>query len=174
LLESSSNNSKLAEPTEFALGLLNLKHLNRVVFKEYETKKNIVDSQKELIDKGNLYLENLQYQETHLKREIKLCKDASFVHLSQVEKAMGTNLVPTAFSSDLVHQKEMAMEALQNELLERQSLQQKLNEITKKQNDITASLAKKSKLIDDLPGIISAGLEGSVHDLKKRLSDELE
>ena len=159
---------------EMALQLMRLKHINRMIFSALEAKKAVLDQQKESIDRGNLVLENLRYQQTHLKREIKQCKDTSFPQLSKLEKVLEVTLIPSSYCDDLQAMKERAKTTMNEEYNERLAAQQMLNKLSSEHAEATQALAKKRKIVDELPSAISSALEVNLSSIRKRLQQGME
>lgn len=159
---------------EIALQLMRLKHINRMIFSASEAKRAELEQQKESIDKGNLVLENLRYQQTHLKREIKQCKDTLFPQLSKLESVLETTLIPSVFCDDLQTKKEAAKALMNEEYHERLSAQQTLNQISSDHAEATQTLTKKRKIVDELPYSLSSTLEPSLSSIRKRLQQGID
>ena len=155
---------------EIAIHLMKLKHINRLTFAEYESNRQEVDQFKESIDKKHLLIENLLYMQTHLKRDIHLCKETLFLHLTRVEADLDQSLIKDECLEDLQLKKSEALALLRAEFKEREKLQKQLNVLTLQHNEANLKLEKKRKLIDDFPTLAAAALEGGLADLKKRLA----
>ena len=153
---------------------MRLKHINRMIFGALEAKKAELDQQKDSIDRGNLVLENLRYQQTHLRREIKQCKDTSFPQLSKLEKVLESTLIPSSYCDDLQLKKEKAKATMNEEYNERLLAQQSLNKLSSEHAEATQSLAKKRKIVDELPAALSATLEPNLSSVRKRLQQGIE
>lgn len=154
---------------ELALCLIELKGINRSIFAEYESSRGQVEQFKESIDRGNLLLENLRYKQSHLKREIKQCRETVFTNLNKVEKELEQTLVPVEYVPDLASIKTNAFTVLSDELQQREALQAQVNALAVEQQELTARLQKKRKIIDDLPAALSTTLEANVKETTARL-----
>ena len=159
---------------EMALELVRLKHINRMIFSAVEAKKAELDQQKESIDRGNLVLENLRYQQTHLKREIKQCKDTSFPQLAKLEKVLESTLIPSNYSDDLQSKKEKAKAVMNEEYNERLLAQQTLNRLSSDHAVATQSLARKRKVVDELPSALSSTLELNLSSIRQKLQQGID
>ena len=146
--------------------MIQMKSANRQMHDEVEKKKNLVDAQKDRVDKAQLKLENLLYIQAHLNREIKACKDVFTPDLDSVEAEIGLKISTEMYSPDLAAINKNALLSLQEELAKRRDMQLALEALKKSKIESADQLEKKRKFLDDLPGKVSSLLTAA-NDLQQ-------
>lgn len=137
------------------LSFVMLKKVNRMVKFKLRTGREELEAQKALVDGKRLQLQNLLYEASYLKREIRLC----YQFKSQDEDIdiyeSDTNLVD---ESELTHQQRI--ERLERELNLRKQLSNECNKLLKTKaevsNDIVVMAERLSKFAPSLNVLLAA------------------
>ena len=157
---SLAKKSDKSATEELSLLLLGLKSLYWSILTSLEAKKREAEVEKEVVDRLQLTLENLLYQQAHLRREIKSCRDISrntpAVH--KVEADLGEQVSMTSYCGEGEHAQRHAeaMAVLEKEMRVRQEKTAVLEALTAEHEQNLEVIDKKRKHLDDIPLKISA------------------
>lgn len=121
------------------------------MYRTLDIKRKEVDASKDKVDRLHLELENWQYQQGYLKREIRLCKELSTPMLASVETELECKLAATEHVDDLATKHTEAMDVLDREMKEREQMQKHLDSLNRKLQQNSDKLEKKRKFLEEFP-----------------------
>ena len=146
-----------------ASGVMSLKALNRQLSASVESKRRLIEQQKERVDNLHLQLENLLYKKAYLLREIRECRDFTTPSLKAVESEVNEKIAATDFHPQMHKLREKALAFLENETQLRKDAQRHLEERRQTYSSSEEILDGRRKIIDELPNRIQR-VEGFVKD----------
>ncbi len=160
---------------ESAVLMMKLKSFNRQIYSNLEIQRKEVEAKKESISSLFLYLENLKYKQSYLRKQIKVCKDLSTPTLNAVEKDLDSSIGITKFISveDLKQHHTQGLQLLENEKLLRLDMQHNLTTLEQKLATQIEKVDKKRKFMDELPTRVAL-VKSAAADLQNQFAVALQ
>ena len=147
--------------------VIELKSLNRCVILNLEERRRELEQKKTIVDQLQLNLENLQYKEAFLNREISACQDLATPCLNEIEKELKMDLGTRMYVDSLNEVHEKTVSILQQEKVDRVETQERLHELLLEDKRTLDRLERKRKFVDDLPSkmlsVVAATAELQAH-----------
>lgn len=147
--------------------VIELKSLNRCVILNLEERRRELEQKKTIVDQLQLNLENLQYKEAFLNREISACQDLATPSLNEIEKELKMDLGTRMYVDSLNEVHEKTVSILQREKVDRVETQDRLHELLLEDKRTLDRLERKRKFVDDLPSkmlsVVAATAELQAH-----------
>lgn len=138
-----------------ALGVMNLKALNRQISISLDSRRREIEQYKEKVDSLHLKLENLLYKKAYLLREIRECRDFSTPSLKSVEEETNKEIAARKFTQHLPKLHQQAIEFLETEMQLRDRAKKTLEERKSECQSREEVLDGRRKIVDELPGRIT-------------------
>jgi len=154
---------------------LDLKSRNREIYSQLESKRKIVETKKENVDRLFLFYENLKYKQSYLRKQIRICQDLTTPALTLIESEIGKEIVATTFVSDvdLTARHQLGTQILDSEYKTRNEMQGQLTVLEQKLQGVLEKVDKKRKFLDDLAVRVSV-VKASTIDLQAQFTNVLE
>mmetsp|Transcript_20754 Transcript_20754/g.28562 ORF Transcript_20754/g.28562 Transcript_20754/m.28562 type:complete len:196 (-) Transcript_20754:46-633(-) len=149
--------------------LIEIKTLARYIHLKVEERKKISDQKRNIVDLLQLSLENLQYKEAFLRREIKACRDLATPCLNEIEKELNMQLGTTIYHEDIEATNDNTMALLRKEKEDRKLDMNRLEELNNESKKKLDQLDKKRKFLDELPTKIDQ-LKAATTDLRQHFT----
>lgn len=147
--------------------LIELKSLNRCIILSLEERRKELEQKRSIVDQLQLNLENLQYKEAFLNREISNCKDLSTPNMNEIEQELKIELGTKKFVENMEQVHLRTEEVLRQEKEDRVEAQKKLQELLLEDKRTLDELDRKRKFVDDLPAkmdiVVAATAELQAH-----------
>ena len=147
--------------------IIELKGLNRCIILNLEERRRELEQKRSVVDHLELNLENLQYKEAFLNREISACKDLETPGLNEIEKELKVDLGTKVYVGNLDEVHERTVLTLHQEKADRVSTQDRLHELLLVDKRTLDQLERKRKFVDDMPSkmlsVINAAAELQAH-----------
>ena len=149
--------------------LIELKTLARYIHLKVEERKKVSDQKRNIVDKLQLSLENLQYKEAFLRREIRTCRDLTTPCLNEIETELNMQLGATIYHEDIEATNENTMALLKKEKEDRKLDLNRLEELNNESKKKLEQLDRKRKFLDELPTKIDL-LKAATNDLRQHFT----
>lgn len=155
------------------MNIIEIKTLQRSITLSLEDRRRQLEKKRSLLDQLQLNLENLQYKEAFLNREIRSCKDIATPHTLEIEKELQIKLGTTVFSDNLEAINLDTKVILDQEKADRIKTQEVLENLLTEDRKTLELLDRKRKFVDDLPGKVDAVKE-AISDLQNHFTSVLD
>ena len=114
-----------------------------------ESKKNIIEIKKDIVNRLQLNYENLLYKQAYLQHEIYECKDVKTPNLIEIEKELNQKLGTIIYKDNLNKINEDAMLVIKQDEIDRIEMSDHLEELMKESELAVNRLDKKRKFNDE-------------------------
>eukprot|EP01084_Bolivina_argentea_P169205 293342_1 len=129
--------------------------------------RTMVSNRKVEMDALHLKLQNLQYEEGYLQREIRLCRDLATRELDKIrEDEDDPDLLAGADSNNSQEAHQANLDRLQSELQSRQNLQASLKNLESQVSGLSKELDEKQQWAKELPDMVKE-IEAASTPLRK-------
>jgi hypothetical protein len=115
-----------------------------------------VAENRQQVDAQRLRLDNLLYEQAHLTREIKRCKDLKTPEVQLVEAEIAEKLTANRFTDELPMINTTALQTLSEEQSARKAMQTELEEVDKTKSNLNQAIEEKMKFLSQLPAHLTA------------------